>query len=80
VYNLDHTPATLWVQVEEKLYMGVREQKRLNTAALNYLLLICGSCVNTGTDGIPVSNSSTYSVVAFYGFHIVRYKVAKLSQ
>jgi hypothetical protein len=28
---LNYTPTTLGVQVEEKLYMGVREQKRLNT-------------------------------------------------
>jgi hypothetical protein len=29
MYNLNYTPTTLGVQVEEKLYMGVREQKRV---------------------------------------------------
>jgi hypothetical protein len=34
MYNLNYTPTTLGVEVEEKLYQGVREQKRLNTTAL----------------------------------------------
>jgi hypothetical protein len=34
MYNLNYTPTTLGVQVEEKLYLGVREQKRLNTTAV----------------------------------------------
>jgi hypothetical protein len=34
MYNLNYAPTTLGVQVEEKLYVGVREQKRLNTAGL----------------------------------------------
>jgi hypothetical protein len=34
MYNLNYTP-TLGVQSEEKLYLGVREQERLNTTALD---------------------------------------------
>jgi hypothetical protein len=35
MYNLNYTQTTLGVQVEEKLYLGVREQKRLNTTGLD---------------------------------------------
>jgi hypothetical protein len=35
MYNLKYTPTTLGYKVEEKLYLGVREQKRLNTTALD---------------------------------------------
>jgi hypothetical protein len=34
MYNLNYTPTTLGYKVEEKLYLGVRKQKRLNTAVL----------------------------------------------
>jgi hypothetical protein len=34
MYNLNYTPTTLGVQREGKLYLGIREQKRLNTTAL----------------------------------------------
>jgi hypothetical protein len=34
MYNLHYVPTTLGYNVEEKLYLGVREQKRLNTTAL----------------------------------------------
>ena len=37
MYNLNYAPTTLGVQSEEKLYVGVREQKRLNTAGLEDL-------------------------------------------
>jgi hypothetical protein len=37
MYNLNYTPTTLGYKVEEKLYLGVREQKRLNTADLGYI-------------------------------------------
>jgi hypothetical protein len=34
----------LWgYKVEDKLYLGVREQKRLNTAALCYILFVLSS-------------------------------------
>jgi hypothetical protein len=36
MYNLNYTP-TLGYEVEEKLYLGVREQKRLNTTDLDYI-------------------------------------------
>jgi hypothetical protein len=36
MYNLNCTPTILGYKVEEKLCMGVREQKRLNTTALIY--------------------------------------------
>jgi hypothetical protein len=39
MYNLNYAPTTLGVKVEEKLYLGVREQKRLNTTCLNKPLL-----------------------------------------
>jgi hypothetical protein len=36
MYNLHYVPTTLGVQrVEDKLYLGVREQKRLNTTGLS---------------------------------------------
>jgi hypothetical protein len=35
MYNLNYTPTTSEYKVEEKLYLGVREQKRLNTTGLN---------------------------------------------
>jgi hypothetical protein len=43
VYNLNYTPTTLRVQVEEKLHLGVREQKKLNTAALEHAaaVIVC---------------------------------------
>jgi hypothetical protein len=31
MYNLNYTPTTSEYKVEEKLYLGVRKQKRLNT-------------------------------------------------
>jgi hypothetical protein len=31
MYNFNYAPTTLGVQVEDKLYVGVREQQRLNT-------------------------------------------------
>jgi hypothetical protein len=34
MYNLNYRPTTLGYKVEEKLYLGVREQKRLNTTGL----------------------------------------------
>jgi hypothetical protein len=36
VYNLNYTPTTLEEKVQEKLYLGVREQQWLNTAVLDY--------------------------------------------
>jgi hypothetical protein len=36
MYNLNYAPTTLGYKVEEKLYLGVREQKRLNITALQY--------------------------------------------
>jgi hypothetical protein len=44
VYNLNYTPTTLGVKFEEKLHLGVREQKELNTTGL----------VNRLTDGSEV--------------------------
>jgi hypothetical protein len=35
MYNLNYTPTTLGYTVE-KLYLGVREQERLNTTGLEY--------------------------------------------
>jgi hypothetical protein len=37
MYGLNYTPTTLGYTIEEKLYLGVREQKRLNTTALDEL-------------------------------------------
>jgi hypothetical protein len=37
MYNLHYVPTTLGVKVEDKLYLGVREQKRLNTTGLEQL-------------------------------------------
>jgi hypothetical protein len=36
MYNLNYTQTTLGYKVEEKLYLGVREQKSLNTAGLEH--------------------------------------------
>jgi hypothetical protein len=38
MYNLNHeyTATTLGVKVEGKLYLGVREQERLNTTVLDH--------------------------------------------
>jgi hypothetical protein len=36
MYNLNYTPNIWWYKVEEKLYLGVREPKRLNTIAVGY--------------------------------------------
>jgi hypothetical protein len=36
MYNLNYTPATLGYKVEEKIYLGALEKKRLNTTALDY--------------------------------------------
>jgi hypothetical protein len=38
MYNLHYVPTTFGYKVEEKLYLGVHEQKRLNTTALEVLL------------------------------------------
>jgi hypothetical protein len=34
MYNLNYTPTTLGYKAEEKLHVGVREQKRINTTGL----------------------------------------------
>jgi hypothetical protein len=34
MYNLNYTPTTLGYNVEEKLFLAVREQQRLNTTAI----------------------------------------------
>jgi hypothetical protein len=38
MYNLHYVPTTLGggYKVEEKLYLGVREQKRLNTTGIEH--------------------------------------------
>jgi hypothetical protein len=36
MYNLHYVPTILGDKVEEKLYLEVRGQKRLNTTGLNY--------------------------------------------
>jgi hypothetical protein len=36
MYNLHYVPTTWGYKVEEKLYLGVREQKRLNTIVLKH--------------------------------------------
>jgi hypothetical protein len=38
VYNLNYTPTTLGGKDEEKLHLGVREQKMLNTIFLDVTL------------------------------------------
>jgi hypothetical protein len=38
MYNLHYVPTTLGYKVEEKLYLGVREQKRLNTTGLDHVI------------------------------------------
>jgi hypothetical protein len=40
VYNFNYTPATLEYTVKDKLHLGVREQKRLNTTALEMFILM----------------------------------------
>jgi hypothetical protein len=43
MYNLNYTPTTIWgYKVEEKLYLGVREQKRLNTTGVDCQIMIIG--------------------------------------
>jgi hypothetical protein len=37
--NLNYTPTTLGYKVEEKLYLGVREQKGLNSTAIDQPVL-----------------------------------------
>jgi hypothetical protein len=37
MYNLNYTPTTLGVPSWKKLYLGVREQKRLNTTGLDVI-------------------------------------------
>jgi hypothetical protein len=34
MYNLNYTPTSFGYKDEEKFYLGVREQKRLNTTVL----------------------------------------------
>jgi hypothetical protein len=36
MYNLNYKQATLGYKVNEKLYLGVREQEGLNTTALDH--------------------------------------------
>jgi hypothetical protein len=38
MHNLNYTPTTLEYKIEEKLYLGVREEERLNTTALDGLI------------------------------------------
>jgi hypothetical protein len=47
MYNLHYVPTTWGYKVEEKLYLGVREQKRLNTNSLDSSLL--SHFTNSGT-------------------------------
>jgi hypothetical protein len=42
MFNLNYTPTTLGgYKLEDKLYLGVREQKRLNTAGVEPVFYFC---------------------------------------
>jgi hypothetical protein len=46
MYNFNYTPTALGYKVEGKLYLGVQEQKRLNTTDLDNRLTDGGEAVS----------------------------------
>jgi hypothetical protein len=63
MYNLHYVPTTLGYKVEEKLYLGVREQKRLNTTGLSH-----------GTASIDTSQKIVFGFI-LYVLHANKHKM-----
>jgi hypothetical protein len=60
MYNLNYTPTTLGYKLEEKLHLGVREQKRLNiTVPEDSTLRQCGLVIQDANQAVP-EYKSTY--------------------
>jgi hypothetical protein len=60
MYNLHYVPTTLGYKVEEELYLGVREQKRLNTTVLWHGRIPSHNAISEWVDDFNVRGSVVY--------------------